>query len=324
MRKIILTVMASLLSCSAAQAFWPEATDSSLEVGFGYRTDELKWKTQVGSVVGLDGVQSHLKWKNLNIWQVEAKGEYVTCDNIYLRATGDYGWIVSGKNKYSTTIGSESPVEVAHSKTRGHVYDVDVAIGYQFKLCDDSFAVTPVVGYSWKAQHLKHRHWNFGGVTVDTPIASSSSSSDDDSSSSSSGAKHGRLNTRWNGPFVGVDFDYRIDCEWSLFLGYEFHFAKYHARAPWNVDSSLVHGFNHRAKRAYGHDLDFGVKWDVSDWTIALKGGLQFFHAKRGRQRALVSEIEIVGVDTKTYGSIPLRHVKWGSASVSVDVGMAF
>ena len=45
MRKFALTLMASLLSCSAAFAFWPEATDSSLEVGVGYRQDRLEWKT---------------------------------------------------------------------------------------------------------------------------------------------------------------------------------------------------------------------------------------------------------------------------------------
>ena len=46
MRKFIVTLMASLLSCSAASAFWPEATDSSLEVGVGYRQDRLEWKTK--------------------------------------------------------------------------------------------------------------------------------------------------------------------------------------------------------------------------------------------------------------------------------------
>ena len=45
MRKFIVTLMASLLSCSAAFAFWPEATDSSLEIGVGYRQDRLEWKT---------------------------------------------------------------------------------------------------------------------------------------------------------------------------------------------------------------------------------------------------------------------------------------
>ena len=45
MRKFAVTLMTSLLSCSAASAFWPEATDSSLEVGVGYRQDRLEWKT---------------------------------------------------------------------------------------------------------------------------------------------------------------------------------------------------------------------------------------------------------------------------------------
>lgn len=346
MRKILLTIMASLLSCSAAQAFWPEATDSSLEVGFGYRRDELKWKTRTGldssdsgySAASPFGAQSTLKWKNLNIWQIEARGEYVTCDNVYLRASGDYGWIVSGKNRDSDYInaGEESQLEISrtHAKTRGHVYDVDVALGYQFKLCDDSFSVTPVVGYSWKGQHLKDRHLRF----ATSPIGESSSSSgllrassdyydysSSSSSSSSSSNFHNRYNTRWNGPFVGVDFDYRISCDLELFLDYEFHFAKYHAKADWKLRNDLPNGFHHRSKSSQGHVLDFGVKWDLDEcWTLALKGGIQYFHARRGHDRSLVTKTEVGNVDTKCFVSIPLRDVKWCSGSVTFDVGMAF
>ena len=127
MRKFAVTLMASLLSCSAVLAFWPEATDASLEVGVGYRQDTLEWKTHTNFDSSSSGFSyggsdysgysgggydygndflydvparfgSHLKWKDINIWEIEARGKYVTCDNVYLRAEGDYGWMTSGKN----------------------------------------------------------------------------------------------------------------------------------------------------------------------------------------------------------------------------------
>ncbi len=351
MRKILLTLMASLLSCSAAQAFWPEATDSSIEVGVGYRRDELKWKTHADFFGSSDssysdssspfGVQSDLKWKNLKIWQIEARGEYVTCDNIYLRASGDYGWIVSGKNTDSDffDFNEESQFEFSrtHAKTKGHVYDADVAVGYQFKLCDDSFSITPLVGYSWKGQHLKDRHLRFASgfpLVFDGSESTRQSYSDSyysdyysysDSSYSSGGRLNSRYHTRWNGPFIGFDLNYRFWCDWSLFLDYEYHFATYHAKARWNLREDLPEGFHQRAKRAYGHVVDFGVRWDVCDcWTVALKGGFQYFKASHGHDRALIADVSEGDIDTRCYVTIPLRDVKWCSGSVSVDVGMAF
>ena len=198
MRKFVVTLMASLLSCSAAFAFWPDAAASSLEIGVGYRQDKLEWQTYGSPDSGYSygdyydyydyygyggydnygygpGVRSVLKWKNLNIWQIEARGKYVTCDNIYLRASGDYGWVVNGRNTdtdyitfgddyydsyYGYGCGCDDEIEFAksRSKVKGHVYDAKIALGYQFKMCDDSFSISPLIGYSWHGQHFEDSH----------------------------------------------------------------------------------------------------------------------------------------------------------------------
>lgn len=354
MRNILVTIMASLLSCSAANAFWPEATDSSLEIGVGYRRDKIEWGTRADlrgsgcNSYGSDsyysspfGVRSDLEWKNLHIWQIEAKGEYVTCDNIYLRASGDYGWIHSGKNRdsdfFTFTDCSDQEFSRTHAKTRGHVYDADIAVGYQFKLCDDSFSLTPLIGYSWKGQHLRDSHLRFDSCygEFDSPPEARSHSCDYCSSYSYSdscgcdyssyGCLNSRYHTRWNGPFVGFDLNYRFMCNWAFFLDYEYHWAQYHAKANWNLRRDLPDGFHHRSKRAYGNVLDFGVKWDFCDcWYVALKGGFQWFEAKHGHDRALIAEGSIGDINTKCFVSQPLKHVKWHSESISLDFGMAF
>lgn len=333
MRKFILTLMASLLSCSAAFAFWPEATDSSLEIGVGYRQDKLEWKTRSNVDYGDYDycefplrVGSHLKWRDLQIWQIEAKGKYVTCDNIYLRANGDYGWITHGKNTDSDRVsfGDDSDSfsndfsNRSRAKARGHVYDAKIAVGYQFKMCDDSFAVAPLVGYSWHGQHINDRH------------------NRDDSSSYSfadysygNNRNHAEYHARWNGPFIGFDFDYRFGCgceaDWELFGAYEFHWATYHAKADFRGRNDLFDGFHHRAKNAYGHVFDIGIKWDFCEcWTLALKGEFQWWWANHGRDRAKFVEASCGDVKTDCFLSIPLHDVRWDSASVSVDVGMVF
>ena len=371
MRKFIVTLMASLLSCSAAFAFWPEATDSSLEVGVGYRQDRLEWKTSShfdSSSSGSDSyysdnelvgaprrLRSELKWRRLQIVQIEARGKYVTCDNIYLRACGDYGWICSGKNTDSdfVTLGqgfedrSGSEFEFAHSrsKARGNVYDARIAVGYQFKMCDDSFSIAPLAGWSWHGQRIRDRHLRHDSYSYDESFgfddeplvvnqgarARSSSSYFDtygsDSSSSSSHGNHSRYHARWNGPFVGFDFDYRLGCacEWDIFGSYEFHWARYHAKARWNLRTDLFDGFQQRAKSAYGNLFNIGVKYDFCEcWTLAVKGEFQWWNAHHGRDRAKTFASHLGNVKTDAFLTIPLKNVKWQSAAVMVDLGMIF
>lgn len=404
MRKIVLTLMASLLSCSAASAFWPEATDSSLEVGVGYRQDRLEWKTSskfnscydqcstnyndncgdafcndeflcnddcLGNLPGR--VNSHLKWKDLNIWQIEIKGKYVTCDNVYFRFNGDYGWVTSGKNTDTDNFdrgygcgdyndcgdnffsGNNNYTQNgrSHSKTKGNVYDFRLALGYQFKLCDDSFSIAPLIGYSWHGQHLKDHHLrqrcacsddcNFNdNCSFDQESCSRSRSSSCESFSSVSvascdssssydscsyGGNHSTYHARWNGPFIGFDFDWRFGCccEWDIFGTYEFHWADYNAKAKWNLRTDLKDGFHHHAKTAYGSIFDIGVKWDFCEcWTLAVKGEFQWFWADKGHDRAKIAEGRCGNVREKCFLSIPLKDIKWQSAGISVDVGMVF
>lgn len=393
MHKFVVTLMTSLLGSSAVFAFWPEATDSSLEVGVGYRQDRIEWKTSAnldesysgsyyGSYYGSSysggsyndyedvdlyvptGISSHLKWKNLSIWQIEAKGKYVTCDNLYLRANADYGWVTSGKNTdadyislgldddaysyysdyyYSGSSYSNYGEEFARSKSKvsGQVYDVKIAVGYQFKWCDDSFAISPLVGYSWHGQHLKDKHLEQEYYTladdVDTTSARSYYSDysySDYSYSSGSyyysyGGEHSSYHTRWNGPFVGFDFDYRFGCgceaEWELFGTYEFHWATFNAKGHWNLREDLPEGFNQHANTAYGNVFDIGIKWDFCEcWTLALKGEFQWWWADHGHDSAKIAHESVGNVQADCRVKQPLHDVRWDSASISLDIGMVF
>jgi len=387
MRKFILTVMASLLSCSVAQAFWPEASESLLEIGVGYRQDSLEWRTghhhhhhssgssDYSGSYGYDTygtygddtcvgfplrARSKFKWHDLQIWQIEGRAKYVTCDNIYLRAYGDYGWVTSGKHhihehldfstgevsfsEYDGYSSSSSGSGSGHhrSHTKGNVYDIKLAVGYQFKWCDDSLALAPLVGYSWHGQHFRDHlrrnsgafqaenggNNNFLGARSSYYYDYSSASFDTYNSSSSHGGEHSRYHTRWNGPFIGFDFDYRFGCgcDWAFFGGYEFHWAYFHAKAHGQaLRPGLCHGFHQRAKNAYGQYVDLGVKWDFCDcWTAAIIGQFQWWYAHHGRDRARIAEGEFCNVRTDCHLTTHVKDIKWWSGSISLNIGMLF
>lgn len=318
MRKLFVTLMASLLSYSAAFAFWPEAAESSFSIGVGYRQDKLEWETKADTPLNdhTAKLSSELSWKDLNIWQIQAKGRYVNCDNIYFRGYANYGWIVDGKVTDKDFIafddeGSCEEFEVARSKAdsdHGHVYDVSLGLGYQFRMCDDTVALTPVVGYSWHGQHLRLEH---GKQCIPTEESISD--------------LHSGYKTRWYGPWLGLDFDYRFCYDWTFFASYEYHWASYRGRGDWNLREDILGDFHHRSRRAYGNTVTVGINWELCDcWTVGVTGQWQCWRAKHGRDRVKILEIEEGDIDIDCYLSSPLNHVDWHSASITVDVGMLF
>ncbi len=141
----------------------------------------------------------------------------------------------------------------------------------------------------------------------------------------SSNRNRSRYHTRWNGFFIGFDFDYRFLCDFTLYGCYEFHWAQYHARARWNLREDLCNGFRHRAKNAYGNYFDIGLRWDFCECrTVSIKGEFQWWYADHGRDRALIADCRDGNVKTKCFLNIPLRDVRWHSEGVAVDVGMVF
>lgn len=328
MRKLFVTLIASLLTCSSAFAFWPEALDSCFEVGLGYRNDSLKWKESADTFIGTAPVEvgSRVKWRNLNIWQVEAKGKYVTCDDIYLRGSADYGWITGGRVKHREFVEFDGDVTVTDSDllsgfddstsrhTRGHVYDVTLALGYQFRMCDDAFSIAPLFGYSWHGQHLD---FHFGDdSTTGTYTSSYDSGSYEDST---------RYHTRWRGWLIGFDLDYQFCCDWNVFFTYEFHWDHYYAKSHNHFDSTFLEGFRHHSDRAYGQVVELGTKWAWCDcWTLGLTGKFQWWRAHHGKAKALISDVSVGDISTRCYDVRPLNHVDWCSASITVDVGFIF
>jgi len=389
--------MASLLSCSTVSAFWPEAADSSFEVGIGYRNDKLSNRTVVApgssrgsssesyssgssffsssgessgsSSDGFDirersnvssGPGAELKWNDLNIWQIGANFKYLTCDDIYVRGMIDYGWITNGGYKLvdyaeSTTETFSNLQETSSgfitsagdsNKQRGHVYDASIALGYQFRMCDDTLAITPLIGYAWNGQHLNTKKHNGSSdysyttetiTLIDTTITTTETftetTTETETATETTGSSSGvsalssnQFHAKWNGVWIGFDVDYKFMCDWAVFGSYEYHWSNYQAKGHLDTFGQLSNRFRQSSKDAHGQNLQIGLRWDFCDcWTASLVGDWKWYNANEGKTKSFVSG-ESLNEDLKvrTYTYSPVKNVKWQSAGVTLNVGMLF
>jgi len=345
MRKILGVVTTSLLAYSQVSSFCcsflPEVAESNLSLGVGYRQDELSWHT-CGCTF-----DPHIKYEKINIWEIGLTGKYVTCDNIYVRGYADYGWITGGRRTetdYEFQTGQEFVSSCSSSSftegsafvendaykdsVKGNVYDVSIALGYQFRWCDDSFAVSPIVGYSWDGQHLKGKANQDCFFSDDSVMKSSCSSysypssySSCSSSSSSSDSNSAFYRTRWNGPFIGVDLEYALWCDWTVFAGYEYHWARFHASSKTGNNTK----FTQNASNANGQNVFVGTSYDFCDcWTLALIGEFGYWTTKGGHSTQTLASFDVDCDNIRTQSRTKLKEVKWETASISMDLGYTF
>lgn len=357
MRKIFGVLSTSLIAYSQVSSFCcsflPEVAESNLSVGLGYRQDEIKWHTSGCTF------DPHIKFKKLNIWEINIGGKYVTCDNIYMRGYADYGWITSGRRhetdfeyftdqEFQSSSSSSSYTEGSafvendafKNKVKGHVYDVSIALGYQFRWCDDSFAVSPVLGYSWNGQHITgkaHEDSFFEGSSSSLTKSSSSSSSyssyssyssssySSSSSSSSFSSDSNRhspfYRARWNGPFLGVDLEYALWCDWTVFAGYEYHWARFHASTKTGDQTK----FSQKARNAHGQNVFVGTTWDFCDcWTASLIGEFGYWTTSGGQNFENLGSFECDCADIRVTSKTKLKEVVWETGSILVDIGYVF
>jgi hypothetical protein len=346
-RKLFFAVATSILAYSQVSAFCcsflPEVAESSLDVGIGYRQDRIEWTRQIL------GQKQKQKWESLNIWEIGVAGKYVTCDDVYFRGYASYGWVSNGhtKDTYSLSSESESCSESSSgfnsksassynedgskTKARGHVYDASIALGYQFRWCEESLAFSPLLGYSWHGQHLKGKNHNHSSGSSDSYDCYSDyyssdysctdcSSSESDFSSSESFEKN-KYNARWNGPWLGFDVEYAVWCDWTVFFDYEYHWAKYSASNQ-KFDNGLK--AHQRGKNAHGQRFVIGTNWDFCDnWTAALVGEIGIWKAK-GKEKIVLGEIKIDDVELEGVLKNRLKDIKWETAAVTLAIGYAF
>ena len=272
----------------------------------GYRFDELKWNI-AGNLDGNNpNILSELTWENLRTFQLKLSNTTTIKKVIYLRGYLDYGWIHAGDNQDSDYAGDDRTLEFSRSNNNsddGDMLDGSIGIGYRFTFRGDTFQLIPLIGYSYHEQNLRMTD---GYQTI--PAAGSFPGLDS------------TYETRWYGPWLGVDFKIRtraFDSFIKRVLFYttlEGHSVDYEAEADWNLRTDFEHpkSFEHEAE-GYGIIIKVGTQLLLSDhWAVNISYDYSYWETDEGT--------DVVYFSDGTSGATQLNEVIWESHVISLGM----
>jgi hypothetical protein len=277
-----------------------------LDVIGGYREDELSSHVaEFSCPTGFVGTD-HLKVKRINVYEVGgiARAEYC---NFYTRAYGTYGWGHHGKYEETSENFGCCENRTTSSVFRTRTKDLTVGIGYSLPLYDywcNPWNVGLIGGWYYDEVHLTMSNAYENGFF--SPIVSGF-----------------RYKNRWSGPWVGLDISF--ECGNGIFNGgYEYHWG--HWNGDWLLRGPDVRGVafsDHReSHHVCGSVIFADAKWKYWFFEIGLGIRLQEFKANNGHLKPLAGSFAAVGLPRDEIEK--LKHARWYSAGVHLDLGITF
>jgi hypothetical protein len=285
------------LLLAAAMPFRPlSAHLPTIQTDFsvGYRHDNIKWKIvdkhQDPKVI------STAEWEQLRTTQAMLSMRGVNEDHIYFRGYADYGKIYGGHlSKKDYTDDPSLNIYSAHAKAdRGEAFDLSGGIGYHFSFAGERVTLAPLGGYSYHAMHIRN---NDLFVTRDII---------DDTTGSRSGT-HSKYQTRWTGPWGGLDLTYEMTCNFGLFGSAEYHWVHFKATSHGNTRPGVTHFKQHA--HGWGQLYTAGIKYRfLRCWSVSIWGMIERFRTRNGTDRYYFAG--------GGHASARLQPVHWNSYSV--------
>lgn len=325
MRKLLLTLSATLLGlgnlyggpCDDWCNGWPKLSSCcdrapwpstfNIDFGGGYRQDKFKWS--IAGPFNEPNVLSEIQWRKLRIAQVGGTAKYVSCRNYAVKIDAAFGRIYHGKMIDADYLGNKKTDLFSLSENnagKGHVYDLSGAVGYRVTSTCHRFVATPLIGYSQYGQYLHA----YDGCQVF------------DAFSDFRGRFEGlnsTYNTRWFGPWIGLDFEAQVERCAYLYGGFEWHMLTYRGKGKWNLRDDIG-SFYHKAY-GYGYLATLGGKWEIwNSWSIGVQGSYRMFRTKHGSEhmKMFPDSDDCFDVVTRFNGAI------WHSWSVSAILAWRF
>jgi opacity protein-like surface antigen len=322
MRKWITLLMTCLVAGSVSYA---NANLGQVDVEAGYRRDNISWKLRFPSNDPF--LRTTHKFEDLDIFQIGINGRTTLGGNFYARANAYWGWILDGdyKRRIATAFSDDynDGFEVGFSDRNRttvddkYVYGISAAIGYPFYFCDCTTVIAPVIGYAFDEQSVQfdHEGFDFG----------------DDYYSFNNNNRCCRqtFNSKWYGPFVGVDFNYRPygDC-WNFFADLEYHWGSFKGRRSGGDGFDFYDRGNRRSDDARGWVFAAGAEYDLSNcWTIGLSVKFQDWSATRHKRVCdNYGDDYLFGCynDDGYCADRQRTNHKWHSYAINVTVGREF
>jgi len=291
-----------------ASRFQPEA---EMIFSAGYRRDDLDWSIAGDSSGNNPNILSELTWDDLESYQVQFQGRLVWPNIVALHGSADYGWIFDGDNQDSDYLGDNRTYEFSRSNnsTDGdNVWDVSLAVGYPFRTGKNIIGtITPLVGYSHHEQNLKITD---GYQTI--PALGSFPGLDSS------------YDTKWKGPWIGIDMQFRaaeiksFAQRFETFFSYEYHWADYEAEADWNLRDDLRH------PKSFEHDAD-GNGWIIrTGFNFALQRHIALNFSYDYQSWSTDDGTDKVFFSDGTTAKTQLNEVTWTSYALGLGLLVRF
>lgn len=306
-RFVVLFSLVGVLSVQAQAASGP--SDATLSLG--YRTDSLDWNIDGGS--SGPNILSELEWRDMDILQLRAGVSGANRDGFYFRGFVDYGWVLDGVNQDSDYAGDNRSLEFSRSLNGvddSRVWDASGGLGFTYYAGkSDRLRIIPLVGVSYHKQQLKMRN-GFQIIPTFGPFAGLDS----------------RYESRWLGPWLGVDMLLDLQDGSTAFVRMESHWVNYYAKANWNLRTDFAHpvSFEHEAN---GRGLVLELGWhkapSVYNWVWGVTVSLQSWTTEAGIDRTYLV-IPGPPCNGRCYSEGKLNEVNWSSRSINFTLRKAF
>jgi len=332
MRNWMTLLMTLLVGCGS----YANANMGQVSFEAGYRRDTIDWRTRYPSDDPI--FESTTKFKDLDIFQIGVHGRTTLGSNFYARGSAYWGWILDGDFRHSGNVNLD-PFSSSSDGFGGgdvrfgfsdsfrstiddqYVFGVGAAIGYPFFFCDCTLVLAPVIGYSVDQQNIEvdNRNLDFGGAL---------DSYSDDTAEADLGCCKNTFISRWYGPFVGVDFDWRpYNSCFNVWAELEYHWGRFRGKTSNLSDDDTLDNFdnnNRHSNDATAWVFAAGFDYDLCNcWTIGVSVKYQDWSGDRHHKTCIDNDelsYEMASMCDHRFR----QNNKWRSYAINLTFGRDF
>lgn len=263
----------------------------------GYRWDKISNRVILGgATIPAKGATQLIR--DINSYQLGAKGQWSFCDCAFVRGQGHYGWVFAGGYKEGGFFGN----------AEGYTYDLQGAVGYSFCLTP-SIAFSPLVGWGFDAINVK-------GTDIHTAIDGHTYRLHDINA-----------HQQFMGPLIGFDLVFNVNDCTNFTFGYEFHYGHWHGdrniqgKEYGNPPFGATTGFSNTREinQVYGQVFKLDLDYQFCDcWTAGLGLKYQFYQGDSGDYKRTKTPL------IPQYSYAKVKGLWWSSFASTITIGRAF
>ncbi len=329
---LLLTIFIFIFSGSFVPVLALDLESNGVDIGVGYRCDQLDWSIAPTTEGGEPSILSELSWDDIEILQIQIAGWLEFAELPVMKKNGllqldlAIGKIISGTVRDSDYATDNRTNEWSRSDSdadNGYTVDVSGAIGSILRIEKISgLSFIPSLGYSFNMQELTMTN---GVQTISDGVVWNNyfGSKDDNEIGLPHGNGHidgldSSYTAYWYGPWLGIDTVYQVPDKLKIVLGIEYHWIDFFAEADWNLRTDFKHpvSFEHDAKGT-------GIVWKIEgefelsqNWSYLFSGNIQNWRTDSGTDRVYFAD-GLVGVTR-------LNKVNWESCALTAGVQYRF